>query len=283
VAVIAVSAARLPWRVALLEGDELREFYLWNPETGDGVGDVHTGRVEAVMPALAGCFVELGGVSGFLPDSAGGRGLGQGDMIAVVTTRAAQGGKGPRLARHDGPVGAKIGLSARGPGPVRALAARFPAARIEIDEYGAIAALRADLDGRLHHAPPFDAVLEDEIAALFSPTVALPGGARMHVTSAPAATLIDVDAGAASGVSPLALNLALITPLCRQIVLRNLSGGILIDFAGMKSSQRARLGPALQAALADDPLRAACLGFSHLGFAELTRRRVRPPLSELTP
>jgi Ribonuclease G/E len=50
----------------------------------------------------------------------------------------------------------------------------------------------------------------------------------------------------------------------------------------MKSAHRARLGAALKAALAADPLRPECLGFSHLGFAELTRRRVRPPLSELT-
>jgi Ribonuclease G/E len=281
-AVIAVSAARVPWRIALLEGDDLREFYLWHPEAGDGVDDVYTGRVEAVMPVLAGCFVELGGLSGFLPDSAGGRGLGQGDMIAVVTTRAAQGGKGPRLARHAGAVAAKPGLMARGGGPLRALAARHPAARIEIDDYAAMASLRAELEGRLHHAPPFDAVLEDEISVLFSPTVTLPGGAVLHITSAPAATLLDVDAGPASGVPALALNLALIPALCRQIVLRNLSGGILIDFAGMKSAHRARLGAALKAALAADPLRPECLGFSHLGFAELTRRRVRPPLSELT-
>lgn len=282
-AVIAVSAAQVPWRIACLEGDELREFYLWNPETGDGVDDVYTGRVEAVMPALAGCFVELGGLSGFLPDSAGGKGLGQGDMIAVVTTRAAQGGKGPRLARHKAAVAPKPGLTALGGGPLRELAGRYPAARIAVDDFGAIARLRGDLEGRLEHAPPFDAVLEDEIAALFGASVALPGGAVLHITSAPAATLLDVDAGAASNTSPLALNLALIPALCRQIVLRNLSGGILIDFAGMKSAHRARLGPALKAALVDDPLRPECLGFSHLGFAELTRRRVRPPLSEMVP
>jgi ribonuclease G len=280
-AVIAVSAARTPWRVALLEGDELREFYLWDPATGDGVGDMYTGRVTAAMPALAGRFVELGGVSGFLPDSAGGKGTSEGDMISVTTTRAAQGGKGPRLARLEAAPADRVGLTARGEGPVRELAARFPHARIELDEYAAIAALRAHLPDRLHHAPAFDAVLEDEIETLTCPTAALPGGARLHVTMAPAATLIDIDAGAGSGVSPLALNLALIGPLCRQIVLRNLSGGIIIDFAGLKSAHRAKLGPALRAALAADPLRPEFLGFSALGFAEMTRRRIRPPLGEL--
>jgi ribonuclease G len=37
----------------------------------------------------------------------------------------------------------------------------------------------------------------------------------------------------------------------------------------------------LRAALAADPLKPELLGFSHLGFAELTRRRVRAPLHEV--
>jgi len=76
------------------------------------------------------------------------------------------------------------------------------------------------------------------------------------------------------------LNTALIPEIARQILLRNLSGAILIDFAGMKSSARPKLLPALEQALKADPLNPRCLGFSHLGFAEITRPRVRPPLHE---
>ncbi len=127
----------------------------------------------------------------------------------------------------------------------------------------------------------FDAVLEDEVAGLAEPSAALPMGAVMHVTAAPAAVMIDIDAKAASEVAPLALNTAIVPEICRQIVLRNLSGGILIDFAGMKAAARAKLAAPLSAALQGDFLQPAFLGFSHLGFAEIVRRRVRPPLHEV--
>jgi len=69
--------------------------------------------------------------------------------------------------------------------------------------------------------------------------------------------------------------------LARQIRLRNLSGGIVVDLAGMPARKRAALGPVLAAALADDPLRPRFLGFTALGLAEILRARVHPPLHEL--
>ncbi len=269
-------------RVALLRGDMLAGYWLWNLAAPDSVGDVYTGRVEAVMPALAGRFLNLGAETGFLPDSAGGKSLTIGDYVAVRVTRAPQGGKGPRLAVADEPPGDAPGLKRRGPGPLLELAASLPGEEILLDDYALIAELRPALEGRIRHSPQaFDAVLEDEIAALAEPEAALPQGARLHITPAPAATLLDIDAGPASATNPLALNLAVIPELCRQIVLRNLSGGILIDFAGLKPAQRQKLAEPLRAALGADPLRPSLLGFSHLGFAEINRRRVRPPLHEL--
>jgi hypothetical protein len=44
--------------------------------------------------------------------------------------------------------------------------------------------------------------------------------------------------------------------------------------------RRAQLGPALQEALAGDPLRPRLLGFTALGLAEIVRPRVHPPLHE---
>jgi Ribonuclease G/E len=282
-AVIRASRSGEIVRVALLEGDTLREFWLWNRAHPDGVGDRYTGRVTAVLPALAGCFVALGGEqSGFLPDSAGGRGLSEGSYLTVQVTRAPQGDKGPRLARSEDAPGASPGLVARGPGPLLELAARFPTAPVLADDYALMAELKQALDGRLRYdAKAFDAVLEDEVAGLAAPITALPGGAKLHITPAPAATLLDIDAASGSATAPLALNAAILPELCRQIVLRNLSGGILIDFAGMKAAVRRRLEAPLRHALVRDPLRPEFLGFSHLGFAELTRRRIRPPLHEV--
>ncbi len=272
-------------RVARVERGELAEFYLWHLAAPDGVEDLYTGRVDAVLPALAGCFVALGpNLSGFLPDSAGGRGQNIGTYLTVRVTRGPQGGKGPRLAAHPALApGESPGLLKRGPGPLIALAQAHPGAEIWVDDYELMASLRPALAGRLRHVADGFAPFEDEAAALFEPSAPLPQGARLHITPAPAATLLDIDAAAASAMPPLALNLSLIPALCRQIVLRNLSGALLIDFAGLKSAQRAKLAAPLQAALAFDPLKPRLLGFSHHGFAEITRPRIRPAQHEMPP
>jgi ribonuclease G len=279
---IAVSRRGDVARIALLDGDVLREFHFWNLTSPDGVGDICTGRIDAVVPSMAGRFVDLGDATGFLPDSAGGKNLSIGTYVAVQVTRAAQGNKGPRLAVADEPPGAKPGLLRCGPGPLLELCARLSKAPVLVDDYALIAQLRPSLEGRLRHdAQCFDPVLEDEVAGLAEPSAPLPMGAIMHITAAPAAVLIDIDAAAASDTPPLALNTAILPEICRQILLRNLSGGILIDFAGMKPAARAKLSAPLTQALTRDFLKPEFLGFSNLGFAEIVRRRVRPPLHEV--
>src|SRR5690348_11390306 len=85
-------------RVAVVEGDDLLDYAIWRPGAPDGVGDLHRGRVTARVPALAGSFVALeGAADGFLPDSEAGAGLTEGALLGVKISRAAQGGKGPRL------------------------------------------------------------------------------------------------------------------------------------------------------------------------------------------
>ena len=85
-------------RIAAVADGTLLDYAIWRPGRPDGVGDVHRGRVSAVVPGMAGAFVTLRDADGFLPDSAGAAGRGVGDILAVRIVRAAQGGKGPRLA-----------------------------------------------------------------------------------------------------------------------------------------------------------------------------------------
>ena len=292
---IAISAKAGTARIALLEDDRLREYHIWHFNQPGDIGDLYSGRITACLPAMAGSFVDLGGVSGFLPDSAGAPGRSEGSYLTVQITRCAQSGKGPRLAALALNYESKTGLIRQNLGPLMDLATRHPSAPILFDDYALIATLRercrqsdaASIAARITHQPvTFDPVLEDEIAALAEPTANLPGGARMYVTPAPALTAIDVDGGGASAGnagkhhSQLSLNNAIIPELTRQILLRNLSGAILIDFAGMKSAARPKLLPALAAALKADPLNPKCVGFSNFGFAEISRPRIRPPLHE---
>jgi Ribonuclease G/E len=282
---IRVSVRGNDTRIALIEAGTFTEYAIWRQTAPDGVGDLYTGRVTARAPALGGVFVTLGHESGFLPDSAGGDDRGEGDALAVRITRAAQGGKGPRLEALKAPIIGYPGLMQRGDGPLLDLAKRHPEAEIIADNY----ALIADLKGKAeitHDSQAFDDGLEDEVAALADPVCALPHGARATISPTPALVAIDIDAGAATaerGTKSRAqarLNHDLIPELVRQIRLRNLGGAILIDFAGMKAAARASLGTTLEAALAHDPLRPRLLGFTKLGFAEILRPRIRPALYE---
>lgn len=282
-------------RVAAIDG-ALTDYAIWRPGRPDGVGDLHRARIIAAVPAMAGAFVQLDGEEGFLPDSAGAAGLTAGTMLAVRVTRAAQGGKGPRLtarldAAEEGLADAAEGpprLLRRAPGAVERLAAQYPTAPVAVDDPAIAALLRPALSTRLALVPrAFDEVLETELAALAAPETTLPTGVRLTIEPTRALTAIDVDAGAATfdrrpkATAQAELNRLLLPELARQIRLRNLSGAIVIDLAGLSPRRRAALGPLLAASLASDPLRPRFLGFSALGLAELVRPRVHPPLHEL--
>jgi Ribonuclease G/E len=291
-------------RAAVTQNDQLIDYALWRPGAPDGVGDLHRGRIVARVPAMAGAFVALAeGSEGFLPDSAGGgraagaAGATEGDPVHVRVTRAAQGGKGPRLtarleererliAQQSGP--GPPALLRRGPGAVELFAARYPEASIVVDDPGFAAQLRPLLGSRVSVGRlGFDEALSDQVERLAEPSVALASGAVLHFHPTPALVAIDVDAGGNTAArrgktaAQLATNRSMIPELARQIRLRDLSGAILVDFAGLSPRRRAVLGPALAAALADDPLQPRLLGFTALGLAEIVRQRIHPPLHEL--
>ena len=154
-------------RVAALDGDALLDAAIWRPGAPDGVGDLHRGRVDAVASAMAGAFVAIPGAVGFLPDSDGAAGLTVGQAVAVRVTRAAQGGKGPRLSARGvepGGPGSSAGppaLLRRGPGAVERLAALHPAADVLADDPAVVARLRPALGARVSHAAR---LLDDALA-----------------------------------------------------------------------------------------------------------------------
>jgi len=275
-------------RVAVTEGNRLVDYALWRPGAPDGVGDVHRGRIIAAVPAMAGAFVALAGAEGFLPDSEGAKGLTAGTILTVRITRAAQGDKGPRLsARLNEPAtSGPVALPVRGPDPVIRFAARYPGAPILVDDPATAAGLH--LGDRVRVAPSvFDEDIADAIDTLSRSAFELDGGARLSIWPTPALVAIDVDAGgtlAGAGGARMrheALNRAVLPALAEQIRLRNLSGGIVVDLAGLSPRKRAALGPDFIAALANDPLHPKFLGFTALGLAEIVRARVHPPLHEL--
>jgi hypothetical protein len=276
-------------RVAVMQDDDLLDYAIDRPGTPDGVGDLHAGRVAAVVPAMAGAFVALDGGEGFLPDSEGGAGLVEGAMVSVRVTRAAQGGKGPRLtARGTGAHESPVRLLRRGPSPLLRLAAAYPDAPVLFDDAFVLARQRPALGDRARLVGrAFDDALEADIEVLAESVIALPGGLRASIVPTPALIAIDVDGAGATGgrgqksASQLAANRDVIPALARQIRLRQLGGAILIDFAGMPARKRATLAPVLEACLRDDPAKPRLIGFTGLGLAEILRPRTAPPLHEL--
>lgn len=282
-------------RVAVVGGFRaLLDYAIWRPGAPDGVGDLLRGRISARVPTLAGCFVALPSAEGFLPDSEGGKHVGEGTVLPVRVTRSAQGGKGPRLTANlpdsDRRLlgGGPPALLRRGPSAIEIMASRYPDAAVLADDPGLVALLRPRLGDRVSVArEPLDDALETAIEALALPEVLLPSGGRLHIEPTSALVAIDVDTGGASSgrreksASQLGFNREILAVLARQIRLRNLAGAILVDFAGLSPRRRQTLGPELAELLREDPLRPRFLGFTALGLAEIVRPRVHPPLHEL--
>ncbi|MBE7618110.1 ribonuclease [Komagataeibacter sp. FXV2] len=279
-------------RVALTDGERLLDYALWRPDLPDGVGDLYRGRVSAHVAALGGTFIDLtDGQTGFLPDSEGCGAMTQGTALMVRVSRSAQGGKGVRLSlrgiaepRTDGPPA----LLSRGPGPVERMAAQWPDAPIVIDDPAVGARLPQALHARIERQPmAFDADTEMMAESLSDPTVALPGGMSATITPTPALVAIDMDGGHTSmdrrpkQTAQFAANRAALPDLLHQLRLRNLSGAIVVDAAGLAVRKRRALAEPIEQALSTDPLRPRFLGISALGLAEIVRPRIHPPLHEL--
>ncbi len=294
---ILVSASPGERLVAVLRDGGLHLAAIDRPDLPDGVGDLHLGRVTAVSAAMSGAFIEIaGGETGFLPESETppprrpiGKAVGEGDWVLVRVTRAAQGGKGPRVtmrveAPPPLPANRKPQLLARGPGAAERLARLFPTLPVETDSAAVVAALGRDR-ARLVQGRAFDEATESAFAELAEPVVELPGGLRLHIHPTPALVAIDVDGGRAAGLgdaaAPARVNEAASIEVARQIRLRNLSGAIVVDFAGLPIRKRPTVLPPLEKALAGDPLEPALMGVTRMGLVEIMRRRVHPPWHEV--
>jgi len=264
-------------RIAVTDHDTLLDVALWRPGCPDGLEDWHVVRVQKAAPALGGAFVLLeDGQSGFLPTRDA---LIEGALTATRVSRSAQNGKGLRLRRADMPAEAPSApkLLERGPTPLDELADRYRDAPIFVDDPG-IAAKLVRLRLRLQRCQQaFDGTLEADFDSLGSSDADL-GLMTASFFPTPALVAIDLDS---NGAPDFKGNVATFPDLARQIRLRNLSGTILVDPAGVKTRKRPALVSFLREALSGDPLKPEVLGATPSGLLELTRPRRRPPLHEL--
>jgi len=119
--------------------------------------------------------------------------------------------------------------------------------------------------------------LDEAIAALAKPRVALPDGGSVVIEPTEALTAIDVNAGPESNA--LSANLAAAKEIARQLRLRHIGGIVVIDFISMsRERDRDQVVDALKAAVADDPSQTHIVPMSPLGLVEMTRERRGPGL-----
>jgi Ribonuclease G/E len=309
-----IAAAPGEWRAALLEAGVPVELYV---ERGDRneAGSIHLSRVRRLLPGLGAVLVDIGGERpAFLPRSETvprGRPLHEGERVIVQIRREAQGGKAARVTERlrllAGEVAERaerrrrdiLDRAARLEPPARldpaaSLAAALGGAlltapdRILVDDPAAIPEIRAAFPGlAVQHFPetewPID--LDEAVAEAISETVAPPGAGPVHFEATRAGVLIDVDSGTAETGSAertgVKTNLAAAATIARQIRLRNLGGGIVVDFVGLdRGALRDKVRAALAEALASDPASPQILGWTRLGHLELVRPRRGRPLVE---
>jgi ribonuclease G len=272
-----IAAGPGEWRAAWHEDGQAVELHV---ERGDSPppGSMHGGRVVRLVAGLGAALVDIGaGRPGFLPLR---QPLDEGARVVVEVRREARRDKGALLSR-------RVATSlAPPPGFAGALALRLPAApdRVVTDDVALLSELRAAFaDAEIGHAEcrdwPLD--LDALFEAALAPTIALPGGGRLHLEETRAGVLIDVDTGSpetgSAQMNAMTTNREAAAAIARHIRLRQLGGGIIVDFAALDGRRpREEVRQAIDVALAGDPARPQVLGWSRLGHLEIVRpRRLR--------
>ena len=136
----------------------------------------------------------------------------------------------------------------------------------------------------VYEATPFTEYgLDEQIIEALNKTTSLKSGGNIHIEQTRACVTIDVDtADLKSGGNVSKANDEAAIEIARQIRLKNLSGKIIIDFAGSSEYRFMKsVIDILQTELADDPSRARVLGLSKAGNIEILRQRRIPALIEL--
>jgi len=128
--------------------------------------------------------------------------------------------------------------------------------------------------------------IEQQIESIYAREVPLKSGGRICIDNAEALVAIDVNSGRvaqANDIEEAALitNLEAAEEVARQLRLRDIGGLIVVDFIDMKSAQHNReVERRLRAALKKDRAKVDISRISKFGILEISRQRLKSPLSE---
>ena len=130
--------------------------------------------------------------------------------------------------------------------------------------------------------------VEDQLAAMFNPTVQLKSGGYIVIGVTEALVAIDVNSGRSTRESSIEdtatkTNLEAAEEVARQVRLRDLAGLLVIDFIDMNERRNnASVERRLKDSLANDRARIQLGRISSFGLLEMSRQRLRPGMIEAT-
>ena len=128
--------------------------------------------------------------------------------------------------------------------------------------------------------------VEDKLAAMFNPVVALPSGGYLVINPTEALVSIDVNSGKSTKEfsvekTALATNLEAAVEVARQARLRDLAGLLVIDFIDMDENRNNRaVERKMKDALKSDRARIQVGRISSFGLMEMSRQRMRAGVLE---
>src|SRR4051812_29547033 len=126
--------------------------------------------------------------------------------------------------------------------------------------------------------------IEKEIELMYSRHVPLPSGGSLVIDSTEAIVAIDVNSGkfrehADAETTAYKTDMEAADEICRQLKLRDLGGGIIVDFIDLRYERHRRdLEHKLHELLKKDRAKTKVLRMSQFGIIEMTRQRMRPSL-----
>ena len=125
--------------------------------------------------------------------------------------------------------------------------------------------------------------MDDLLVEALQKEIKLKNGGRVIIEETKACVAIDVDSGDDDGLGSLGrLNMEAAEEIVRQVRLRNLSGKIVIDFAGSSEYRFLKnVIEFLHSEFRKDSVKTFINGLSKSGLVEISRVRRRPSLSEV--
>lgn len=155
----------------------------------------------------------------------------------------------------------------------------------ELSSYGLDVPVRLYKDELLPLSKAYS--VEHRLEMALNARIWLKSGGYLIIEPTEALTVIDVNTGKFDGSGKdcektfLKTNLEACEEIARQLILRNISGIVIIDFINLKdSSDRKLIENRMKTLLVQDPVKAVFVEFTKLDLMEITRKKIKKPLCE---